>query len=127
MHKGKPKYEGMVHKINEEEADIIRRIYKEFIAGKSIHKIVISLNEDKVSTKKGKLGGWNTSTVSRILKNEKYVGRWNWRKCKVVRDPISGKKKTLKRPAHEQMIIEREDLTIIDDEIWSKAQRDLPK
>jgi len=34
--KGQPKYEGKVHKIEEEEASIIRRIYKEFIEGKSI-------------------------------------------------------------------------------------------
>lgn len=122
MHKGKPKYEGMIHKINEEEADVIRRTYKEFISGKSIHKIVLGLNEDKITTKKGKSGGWNTSTVSRILKNEKYAGQWNWRKWKAVRDPISGKKKQIKRPKHEQMNIERKDLAIIDDEIWEKAK-----
>ncbi|NDD58355.1 MAG: hypothetical protein EBZ47_03770 [Chlamydiae bacterium] len=69
--KGQPKYEGKVHKIEEEEASIIRRIYKEFIEGKSIHAIVQGLNEDKLSTKKNRFAGWANSTVSRILKNEK--------------------------------------------------------
>ncbi|MFH1505278.1 MAG: recombinase family protein [Candidatus Omnitrophota bacterium] len=50
--KGRAKYEGMVHKINPDEADIVKRIYKEFIEGKSLNKIVDILNNDKVPTKK---------------------------------------------------------------------------
>ena len=34
--KGIPKYEGKVHKIKPEETDIVKRIYKEFIEGKSL-------------------------------------------------------------------------------------------
>jgi len=72
--KGQSKYEGMKHKINPDEADIVRRIYKEFVDGKSLAKIVKGLNEGRVPTKKAHTGGWNTSTISRILKNEKYTG-----------------------------------------------------
>ena len=92
-HKGQAKYEGMIHKINPEEAEIIRRIFKEFAEGKSIHKIAIHLNEEKVPTKKNMRGGWNASTLSGILKNKKYIGGWDWRKGKNIRDPMTGKKK----------------------------------
>jgi len=42
--KGQHKYEGMVHFINPDEAEIVKRIYKEFIDGISISKIVKYLN-----------------------------------------------------------------------------------
>lgn len=50
--RGKPKYEGMVHKIYPEEADIVQRIYKEFVRSKSLAKIAESLNKDKIPTKR---------------------------------------------------------------------------
>ena len=121
--KGQAKYEGMVHKINPEEAEIVQRIFKEFTDDNSIHKIVNKLNEDKVPTKKGMRGGWNVSTVSRILKNEKYVGIWDWKKRKNVRDPITGKKKTVPRPIKDRIPIFREDLIIIDKETWEKTTK----
>ena len=86
--KGQPKYEGKIHKIHEEEACIVRRIYREFTAGKSICAIAQDLNKEQVPTKRS--GDWNTSTLSRILKNEKYTGHWVWRKFKNVRDPVTG-------------------------------------
>ncbi|MCJ7473121.1 MAG: recombinase family protein, partial [Actinobacteria bacterium] len=70
--KGQHKYDGMVHKINPDEEEVVKKIFKEFINGKSISKIVEDLDRSKIPTKKGYSGGWNTSTVSRILKNEKY-------------------------------------------------------
>lgn len=121
--KGQPKYEGMVHKINEEEASIIRRIYKEFIEGKSIHEIVQGLNQDKMPTKKNRPGGWATSTISRILKNEKYAGHWIWRKTRNVRDPMTGKMKKFIRAEKEQMVSFKAELCIIDQETWELAQK----
>jgi len=120
--RGQAKYEGKVHKINTEEAEVVKRIFQEFISGNSIHKIATKLNEDKVPTKKNMHGGWNVSTVARILKNEKYNGTWDWRKFKNVRDPMTGKKKVIPRPDKDRLPIFREDLVIIDKEIWQKTQ-----
>lgn len=121
--KGQAKYEGMVHKMNPDEAEIVKKIFKEFAEGKSIHKIAVQLNEEKVPTKKSWSGGWNISTVSRILRNEKYIGKWNWRKSKVVRDPMTGKNKKFARPEKDMIPIYREDLIIIDKELWEKAEK----
>ncbi len=121
--RGQAKYDGKVHKINPDEAQVVQRIFQEFINGNSIHKIATRLNEDKVPTKKGMHGGWNISTVARILKNEKYIGTWDWRKYKNVRDPMTGKKKVVPRPAKDRIPIHREDLIIISKEIWEKAQK----
>ncbi|MCH9633992.1 MAG: hypothetical protein S4CHLAM7_07260 [Chlamydiae bacterium] len=119
--KGQPKYEGMVHKIYEEEALIIKRIYKWFIEGKSISGIVKELNETNTPTKKNQKGGWCASTINRILKNEKYTGNWVWRKHKNVIDPISGRRRKVDRDKSEQIAIFKDELIIIDKDIWEEA------
>ncbi len=119
--KGQPKYEGMVHKIHEEEASVVRKIYKEFIGGKSINAIAQDLNEEKVPTRRS--GIWNTSTISRILKNEKYTGQWTWRKFKNVRDPVTGKRKQHARPEKEQITSFKDQLVIIGKETWDQTQK----
>jgi len=121
--KGQPKYEGMVHKIRTEEAEVVRRVYREFVEGKSVTAITAALNEDRIPTRMGLSGGWNASTVSRILKNEKYAGHWVWKKRKLVRDPVTGKKKYVLRPPEEHLSVFREDLVIIDEETWERAQK----
>ncbi len=121
--KGQPKYEGMVHKINPAEVDVVSDIYKNFIEGKSLNKIARDLNKNKIPTKRGRPGGWNISTISRILKNEKYTGLWIWRKYKNLRDPITGRIKKVPRPKEEQLSIFKKELIIIDKETWRKAQK----
>lgn len=59
--------------INEEEAVIIGRIYKEYLEGKSYQGIAKSLEEDGIKTGSGNTIWWD-STVSSILSNEKYCG-----------------------------------------------------
>ena len=119
--KGQAKYDGMVHKIDPDEADIVKRIYKEFVSGKALAKIARDLNQDKVPTKRCYRGGWNTSTISRILKNEKYTGLWIWRKYKNARDPVTGKIKKIPRPKEERLSTQKEELRIIDNDTWQKA------
>ena len=120
--KGLPKYEGKVHKINPEEADIVRRVYKEFVEGKSLNKIVRGLNQDKIPTKRKLSGGWNMSSVSTILKNERYIGQWTWKRTKSIKDPMTGRRKRVIRPEKEWLSAFREDLIIIDKNLWEKAQ-----
>ena len=56
-----------------EEAEIVRRIYKEFLAGKSTRKIAKGLTEDGLINGAGN-AKWHESNIITILKNEKYKG-----------------------------------------------------
>jgi len=56
-----------------EEAEVVRRIYREFLEGKSTLKIARGLQVDGILTGAGKTKWWDT-TVYQILKNEKYMG-----------------------------------------------------
>ena len=55
-----------------EEAEIVRRIFNEYLAGKGLEAIVNGLNADGVLTQKGYT--WHKGPVSRILRNSNYTG-----------------------------------------------------
>lgn len=59
--------------INEEQAKIVRRIFKEFLEGSSFMQIGKGLEKDGLKTVTGG-EKWCISSVSNILKNEKYAG-----------------------------------------------------
>ena len=59
--------------IVEEEAVIVRRIYDEFLAGKSPGEIARRFTAEGIPTP-AKKTNWHTSTVISILRNEKYRG-----------------------------------------------------
>ncbi len=70
-----------VPEIDEEEAKIVKLIYRMFWEGKSTHQIAKYLNENKVpmpSKKVDENGNyifkWQVSTIASILTNEKYKG-----------------------------------------------------
>ena len=58
--------------INPEEAKIVKRIYNLYLSGMGVHVIAKLFNEEKVYTVDG--GKWYSSTITNILKNEKYKG-----------------------------------------------------
>lgn len=62
-----------IYEINEAEATIVRRIYREYLAGTTITRICRGLEEDGIPTKLGKKR-WQYSVVNSILTNEKYTG-----------------------------------------------------
>ncbi len=120
--KGRLRAEGFKLVLIPEEARIIQRIFREFIEGKAITKIAKQLNDEKVPTKKSMKGGWNLSTLGRILKDEKYIGRFIWNRTTTVKDPMTGKMKAVPRPKEEWIVQERPDIRIISDEDWHAAQ-----
>jgi DNA invertase Pin-like site-specific DNA recombinase len=56
----------------EREAELVRRIFREFISGQSFTAIARNLQRDGVPTRNG--GIWRQSTVAGILRNRVYVG-----------------------------------------------------
>lgn len=59
--------------IEPEQAEIVRRIYREYLQGLSMDKIAAGLEADGILTGAGK-AKWHTSTINKILRNEKYIG-----------------------------------------------------
>jgi len=68
--------------INPEEAPIVKKIFQMYNSGNSMGEIAEKLQKDKVycpshngfqKNKKGEYG-WERSTISKMLKNEMYLG-----------------------------------------------------
>ena len=103
----------------EEEADIVRRIYKDFIDGFSYGEITDSLIAEGVPTRTG-TAVWARTTVKNILSNEKYCGDCLFQKV-FISDPIGHKAKRNEGELPKYLV---EDCIppIIDKQIWRLAQ-----
>ena len=56
-----------------EEAEVVKRIYREYLEGNSMLKIKRGLEADGILNGAGNKI-WHTSNISKILRNEKYIG-----------------------------------------------------
>lgn len=59
--------------IEPEEAEVVKRIYREYLEGASLAQIGKSLEADGILTAAGK-SKWRPETLKKILQNEKYIG-----------------------------------------------------
>ena len=105
--------------VDEEQAVIVRRIYREFLEGKTPGKIARSLMDDHIPTVSGKMN-WRESTVRSILKNEKYIGDALLQK-EYVADYLT-KKRQHNTGALPQYYVEEDHEAIISREDYQKAQ-----
>jgi len=104
--------------INEEEAKVIRQMYKWYTEeGFGGAKIANMLNERGVKTKRG--NNWSQNSVCRILTNEIYTGKIINGKEEVA-DFLTGQRK--EKDESEWLVTLRPELRIIEDEIFDKAQ-----
>ncbi|WP_410052948.1 recombinase family protein [Bradyrhizobium sp. SZCCHNR1020] len=113
--------------IVETEADVVRRIFAEYIAGKSPRDIAADLNRSGVQPPRG--ARWNGSTINGnmqrghgMLLNEIYIGRIAWNKVRMVKDPASGKRISRPNPPDQWRIADAPHLRIIGDDLWQAAQ-----
>jgi site-specific DNA recombinase len=56
-----------------EEAEVVKRIFREYIAGGSVRSIAFRLNQEGLPAPKGT--GWSGPTIARMLANETYTGK----------------------------------------------------
>ncbi len=123
--KGRPRPQGYRMEIVPGEAAVILRIFNEFAEGRSKSEIVRRLNEEGVLGRFKSQKGWSPSTITRILKNTKYTGKWIWNKMESRKDPQTGRLRRFPKPESEWYIHEDENLRIISKELWVRVQKRL--
>lgn len=64
--------------VNEDQAAVVRKIYQLYDEGWGHLKISTWLNENRIPTYAGIIGGWRTFQVKQILQNYKYIGKNKW-------------------------------------------------
>ena len=107
-----------------EEAAIVRRIYREFLQGKSTNAIAAMLTEEGVPTP-GKRTVWQRATVESILRNEKYKGSALLQKSFTV--DFLTKKTKVNEGEVPQYYVEDSHPAIIEPWEWEQVQAELER
>lgn len=107
--------------INEEEAKLVREVFRRFNAGESMASIARRLNERGLSGTHG--APWKTQSVRNMLANEKYTG--NALLWKSFRNNHVEKKKTRNRGEFPRYFAKASHPAIIDDETFARAKERL--
>ena len=120
--RGRPRPDGYRMTVEPTEATIVQRIFSEFSEGKAITAIVKALNAECIRGRRRIRKGWSPATVSRILRNEKYMGRWGWNRTETRREPRTGRLRKFPKPESEWHLVVDESLRIVSQEIWDLAR-----
>ena len=115
--------------IDSDEADIVRRVFREYAAGRSAYAIAADLNQDGITAPGGKF--WRASTLigqpslgTGMLRNRTYVGEIVYGRTTGVQSPRT--RSRVVRPSSEQPTVgAAPDLRIIDDALWEAVQDQL--
>ncbi|WP_340162544.1 recombinase family protein [Ruminiclostridium sufflavum] len=102
-----------------EEAVIVKRIFREYLEGKSIIQIAKGLESDKIKTVTG-LEYWHPGTIDKMLSNEKFCGDACMQKTYTI--DFLTKKKVKNKGYAPQYYIEDNHEAIIPKELFHQVQ-----
>jgi site-specific DNA recombinase len=118
--------------IDAEAAKWVRWIFTHYAEGWSCQRLAAELNKQHVRSPRGTT--WAVSALygspakgSGVLNNELYIGRYIWNRSQWVKEPDTGKRQRMVRPRQEWCIVERPELRILSDELWSAARARMDK
>lgn len=107
-----------------EEAEIIRRIYRRYLAGCSLGQIKLELEQDDIPTAQ-KVERWSSAVIHNILTNEKYMGDALLQKTYIT-DCIT--KKVKKNMGERPMYyVENNHPAIISRETFDQVQKEMTR
>lgn len=113
--------------IIEDQAEIVRRIFRNYVAGKGPQRIAADLNRDHIPSPTGKRWGdnvirGNRATGSGILNCELYIGRLVWNRQRKVKNPDTGRYAYRINPENEWVYGEAPELRIVPQSLWDAAK-----
>ena len=123
--------EGLNRAIEEEQANVVRRIFSEFAFGKSPHAIALGLNADRMPAPNG--GTWDATTIrgnavrqEGILRNRLYICIASVCKNTHTYHPETGARRIRQTP-EETVENDIPELRIIDQSLWDAVQTELAR
>jgi site-specific DNA recombinase len=113
--------------IFEEQAEIVRRIFHEYVAGKGPRRIAADLNREGILSPTGKR--WSDTTIrgnrtisSGILNCELYIGVIRWNRQRKLKNPDTGRSAYRLNKKSEWIRSEAPELRIVPQELWDAAK-----
>ncbi len=114
--------------IVEAEAEVVRRIFRDYVDGRTPRDIAHDLNAERIAPPRGR--AWNASTINGnmqrgngILNNELYAGRLVWNKVRMVKDPDTGKRISRPNAESDWQATDVPDLAIVGRELFDAVQK----
>jgi len=104
------------------EAEIVKRIYREYLQGASLKQIGDGLMDDGILTAAGK-AKWRPESVKKILKNEKYIGDALLQKTYTV--DVLTKKRVKNNGIVPQYYVENSHEPIIPRDLYMQVQEEM--
>ena len=104
------------------EAEIVKRIYREYLQGASLKQIGDGLMDDGILTAAGK-AKWRPESVKKILKNEKYIGDALLQKTYTV--DVLTKKRVKNNGSVPQYYVENSHEPIIPRDLYMQVQEEM--
>ncbi|MBI2375114.1 MAG: recombinase family protein [Deltaproteobacteria bacterium] len=114
--------EGVEFQINAEQAEIVRRIFREYVGGSGYRTIARKLNAEGIASPRAGsrgTGSWSDSQIRAMLTSHRYIGLLEWGEFR--KGYRGGTKVRERQPATSILTVERPDLRIIDPETWARA------
>lgn len=116
--------------IDPEQARWVEWIFEKIAAGWSCRAIAADLNRQGVPSPgatwnrnvRRKDGKWLQSTVYALVRNRKYVGEFRWNMRRTKKQPRLNRRIAVKRDPKQWVTLTCEDLRIVGDELWCRAQ-----
>lgn len=105
--------------VQEAEAPVVRRIFADYLRGRSCRTLAAELNVDGLRTRSGRM--WQDADISRILRNPLYAGRLVYN-----RRDYAGRRKhgrIRERPEEEVVRVDGAAPALVSPEIWDQAER----
>lgn len=113
--------------IIDEEAEVVRRIFREFAMGANARMIAKKLNDAGIKPPRGR--SWCANTINGgpgrgrgILRNETYAGRLVWNRVRYITDPKTGKRTVRNNDSGDLVTAEVPHLAIVPPELWAAVQ-----
>jgi DNA invertase Pin-like site-specific DNA recombinase len=114
-------------KINPVQAEIVRRVLRQYAAGITPREIARRLNEQGIPGPSG--GLWKEESIrgdvkhgTGLINNQLYIGKLVWNRHTHAKNPLTGKDVDRFIPPEQWITKEVPDLRIIDDELWEKVK-----
>ena len=108
--------------INPKEAEVVKRIYREYLEGHSYYDIGHRLTADGIKTAAGN-DYWLASTLKKILTNEKYIGDALLQKT--VTTDFLNKKRVVNKGIVPQYYVENSHEPIIPRDLFMQVQEEV--
>ncbi|MFT4182747.1 MAG: recombinase family protein [Rhizobium sp.] len=113
--------------IVEDEAEVVRRIFREYASGRSPKEIAFQLNREGVPGPRKR--PWidamirgNPVAGTGILNNELYAGVLAWNRQRFIKNPETGTRVSRVNPESEWIRTEVPHLRIVDDALWQAVR-----